>query len=147
MNKAFVREPDQTADYCPRCGSQGDPVVRETLDAQLPPPLRCRFGDAANFCPAPLCEAVYFDVFERVVTAAELGRPVCPKDPQAPLCGCFGLTADDVERDLAEGGVTRVRALLEKAKSADAQCLRRAANGRSCVPFVQRYYMQRRGTR
>ena len=27
MNKAFVRESDQTAEYCPRCGSQEQPCV------------------------------------------------------------------------------------------------------------------------
>ena len=35
MNKAFVREPDNTADYCPRCGSKGQPVRGETLKSYL----------------------------------------------------------------------------------------------------------------
>ena len=35
MNKAFVREPEQTADYCPRCGSQGVAVGVEVLKSYL----------------------------------------------------------------------------------------------------------------
>ena len=36
MNKAFVREPDDTgAGHCPRCGSLGIAVGAETLAAQL----------------------------------------------------------------------------------------------------------------
>ena len=36
MNKAFVREPDHTADYCPRCGAKGEPVASETLACHVP---------------------------------------------------------------------------------------------------------------
>ena len=35
MNKAFVREPEQTADYCPRCGSKGKAVGVEALKSYL----------------------------------------------------------------------------------------------------------------
>ena len=33
MNKAFVREPDQTAEYCPRCGTKGETVGSRTMAA------------------------------------------------------------------------------------------------------------------
>jgi hypothetical protein len=145
MNKAFVREPDQTAEHCPRCGSLGQPVGRETLEAQLEPHARSQLAEFAAFCPFPQCEVAYFDQFERVVLVADLPRPVWPKDPDAPLCGCFGLTRDDIEQDIAEGVVTRVKALLARAQSAEARCSLRAANGQSCVPEVQRYYMKCRG--
>ena len=77
MNKAFVVEPDQTADYCPRCGSKGLPVGRETIEAYLPEgktPTVCRSGE---LLPAQ-CNVVYFDAFERVMLAGELNRPVYP---------------------------------------------------------------------
>jgi hypothetical protein len=142
VNKAFVREPDQTADYCPRCGSRGEPVGRETIQAYLPAGKTPTLADPANFCPSPQCGVVYFDAFERVILTGDLDRPVYPKDPDAPICACFGLTRQDVEADVREGVVTRVKAIIEKAKSADARCAHKAANGQSCVAAVQKYYFQ-----
>jgi hypothetical protein len=144
MNKAFLREPDGHAEYCPRCGAEGESVGDETLRAQLPGELAGRVASPANFCPSPRCEVVYFDGFERTITTAEFPRPVYPKDPTAPICACFGLTLDDVEADVREGGVARVRAAVEKAKSPEACCAVRAVNGRSCVAYIQKCYMQRR---
>lgn len=142
MNKAFLREPDRSADYCPRCGSQGEPVGRETLQEFLSEAQRRSLAEPANFCPSPQCDVVYFDSFERIVLTGDLSRPVYPKDPTAPLCACLGLTAEDVERDVAEGVTTRVKAAVEKAKSPTARCRQSAANGRPCIAFVQKYYMQ-----
>ena len=142
MNKAFVREPDRTADYCPRCGAKGEPVGRETLACHLPESRRKALSDPANFCPSPRCDVAYFDAFERVVPVSELLRPVYPKDPTAPICACFGLTREEIERDVKEGVVTRTKAVLEKAKSPTARCRQLAANGRSCVAYVQKLYMQ-----
>jgi transposase len=142
MNKAFVREPDQTSEYCPRCGTQGEPVGKETLEVYLTTEQLGRVSQRSNFCPSPRCPVAYFDGFERMVLVSELDRAVYPKDPAAPICACFGLTCEQIEEDVAEGVATRTRAILEKAKSAEAQCARRAANGRSCVAYVQKYYMQ-----
>jgi hypothetical protein len=148
MNKAFVREPDGTADYCPRCGSKGEPVGTITLRHHLRGGLVQKVGDPANFCPSPQCPVAYFDGFERVVLASDLPAPVYPKDPAAPICACFGLTKDDIEQDVREGVVTRTRAVLDKAKSPAARCAEAAANGRSCAAYVQKYYMQcRNGNR
>ena len=143
MNKAFVREPDSTAEYCPRCGSEGEPVSSRTLEAHLTPEQRRMVSDPANFCPSPRCEVAYFDSFERVVMATALARPVYPKDPAAPICPCFGLTCDQVEQDVREGVATRTRSIVAKAKSPEAHCVQAAANGQSCVGYVQKYYMQR----
>ena len=87
MNKAFVREPDQTADYCPRCGSKGQQVGRETVQSYLPDGKTPTVADPANFCPSPQCDVVYFDAFERVMLTGDLSKPVYPKNPDAPdLC-------------------------------------------------------------
>jgi len=142
MNKAFVREPDHTADYCPRCGSKGEPVGGTTLKTHLTDVQLGRITDPANFCPSPQCPVAYFDGFERVVLAADLQRPVYPKDPNAPICACFGLTRTEIEQDVREGVVTRIKAVLEKAKSPAARCTQLAANGRPCLASVQKYYMQ-----
>lgn len=142
MNKAFVREPDQTADYCPRCGSKGEPVGGDTLAAFLTDQQRRALAESASFCPSPKCEVVYFDSFERTVLATDINRPVYPKDTAAPICGCFGLTVEDIERDVREGVTTRTKAILEKAKSSAAQCRTMAANGRPCIAYVQKCYMR-----
>lgn len=146
MNKAFVREPDDTgALHCPACGSLGVAVVRENWQAHVKEAFASGLAETAFFCPYAKCDVVYFDMFERRVTTDMVRHPVYPKDPVAPICGCFGLTREDVQADIDEGGVTRVRALLAKAKSPEARCRTLAADGRSCVPEVQRTYMKLRG--
>ena len=145
MNKAFVREPDDSGElHCPACGSLGVAVVRETWQAHVKPDA-ANLAETAFFCPFARCEVVYFDMFERRATVDQLRHGVYPKDPQAPLCGCFGLREDDVQADIREGVVTRVRALLAKAATSEAECRTKAANGHSCVPEVQRCYMKLRG--
>ena len=147
MNKAFVREPDCTADYCPRCGSQGEKVGAEVLRFYLTDEQRHILAEPANFCPSPQCAVAYFDCFEQFVLATALSRPAYPKDPTAPVCACFGLTLQDIEQDVDEAVVTRTRAAVEKAKSPAARCAHRAANGRPCVAYVQKYYMECRNKR
>lgn len=145
MNKAFVKEIDATEGRCPRCNSPGTPVGPETLHAHLSPEQVHELTEAAFFCPFDRCDVVYFDVFDRAVTQAEVRTPVYPKDPTAPICACFGLTEDDVAEDVREGVVTRVKSILEKAKSSDARCGILAPSGQCCVPEVQRCYMRLRG--
>ncbi len=142
MNKAFVREPEQTVDNCPRCGSKGNVVGVEALKSYLTDEQRRQLAEPVNFCPSPKCGVAYFDVLERVVMAAELARRVYPKDPTAPICACFGLTRQDIERDVEEGVVTRTKAVLEKARSPAARCAQMAANGEPCIAYVQKYCME-----
>jgi hypothetical protein len=142
MNKAFVREPDQTDDLCPRCGSKGEVVGSDALKSYLTDEQRRGLAEPVNFCPSPQCRVVYFDGLERTVLSTAIAHPVYPKDPSAPVCACFGLTQADIEQDVAEGVVTRTKATLEKAKSSAAHCAQLAANGQSCVAFVQKYFMQ-----
>ena len=145
MNKAFVREPDDTGQlHCPACGSLGIAVVRETWQSHLVEAPASGLTDAAFFCPYHKCDVVYFDMFDRKIRTDALRHGVYPKDPQAPLCGCFGLTRQDVEADVREGVVTRVRNVLEKAKSPQARCRTMSASGQPCVGDVQRYYMKAR---
>jgi hypothetical protein len=102
-------------------------------------------ADPACFCPFAQCEVVYFDEFERVVLQDAMAKPVYPKDLEAPICGCFGVTTDDIDADLREGGVRRLRELLAKSKSPEAHCQTMSASGQCCMPEAQRYYMKHRG--
>jgi hypothetical protein len=145
MNKAFVREPDSSEERCPACGAIGQPVQRRTVELHARPESVGRIASVANFCPTPRCDVVYFDMFERTIPQSELRSPVYPKDPQAPICACFGLTVADIDQDLAEGTNQRTKACVLRAQSAEANCEACAPNGRSCVAAVQGYFLQRRG--
>ena len=115
---------------------------REALKSYLTDQQRRGLAEPVNFCPAAKCGVAYFDGLERVVLAADLARPVYPKDPSAPICACFGLTRRDIQQDVLEGVVTRTKAVLEKAKSPAARCASTAANGKPCVAHVQKYYLE-----
>ncbi len=142
MNKAFTREPDAGETRCPRCESPGTPVGPETLRARLLPDALDKLAESGFFCRYEWCDVVYFDQFGRTVDSSSLRAPIYPKDPTAPICACFEFTRDDIEQDVQEGGATRTRALLAKAKSPEACCAVRAGDGQSCVPEVQRYFMK-----
>jgi hypothetical protein len=143
MNKAFVREPDAPdRAYCPRCGQLGLPVGPAALDRYVAPESRGKLLDAAWFCSFPHCDAAYFNDLGAVVEVGQLTRPVYPKDLDAPLCACFGLTYDDVAADVRDEQPTRVRALAARAKSAEARCGELAADGRCCLTVVQELYFR-----
>jgi hypothetical protein len=145
MNKAFIREPDETGELlCPACGSLGVPVTRETWAAQVRDAAATSLAETAFFCGFARCRVVYFDMFERQVTTDELRHGVYPKDPRAPVCGCFGMTLEEIESDARAGIVERVRELVAKAKTDQAQCRIKAVSGQSCVGEVQRAYMKAR---
>ena len=145
MNKAFVREPDAAEARCPKCGTPGIVVPEHTLNSFVAPSSLSNIAKTAYFCDFPRCDVAYFDDFERFVETSALMAPVWPKDTDAPLCGCFGLTADDVRSDVAEGSVRRVRAIVERSKTSEAHCAECSPTGRSCVAAVQRYYFQLKG--
>jgi hypothetical protein len=145
MNKAFVREPDNTDVLCPRCGAAGTAALRVAFESHVAPEIRRPLAASVYFCSTPTCPVAYFDAFEAVVPAAALLRAVYPKDPSAPLCSCFGLTLDDVEADVAAGTPTRIRELLAKSKTLAARCDELSPTGRCCIPDVQRCYFKLRG--
>jgi Zinc binding domain len=148
MNKAFIREPDDDGrDYCPRCRSLGIAVEAEAVETHVRPEVVGRLRDAAWFCSYPHCEVAYFNPLEAVVTVDELLAPVYPKDPDAPICACFGFTYDDAAADAESETPVRIRALLAKSKSPEARCRSAAADGRCCIPAVQELYMKLRTKR
>ena len=145
MNKAFVKESDDPHDHCPSCGAIGTTVQAETLEAHLKPELRSGLAESAYFCPTPTCDIAYFDQFEQTILVEDLSSPIYPKDPTAQICPCFGLTCEDIEADVEEGGVTRIKAHYQRANSDEARCSTKSADGRSCLAAVQRYFMRLRG--
>ncbi len=142
MNKAFLREPEQTDSPCPRCRSAGQAVGPETLNARLPDHVRKTLAESGYFCPNGRCDVVYYDDFETIVLRTSVAGPIPIKDADAPICGCFGITREDIETDIDEGTVARTRAAVLKAQSDQARCATLAPNGRTCIPEVQGYYLK-----
>lgn len=145
MNKAFVREPDADDALCPRCQAIGDSVTGSAVEHFVPADQRKALADRVYFCPTASCPVAYFDALEATVEASALSRPIYPKDPTAPLCGCFGLTMDDVLADAAESTPRRIRELLVKSKSPAAHCSSASPNGKCCLPEVQKAYFRIKG--
>ena len=144
MNKAFVREAEFDGNaYCPRCGSLGTSVNKSTLDRHVQSQSRHRMGDSGWFCDFGRCDVVYFDMFERSISVDEMTSTVYPKDAAGPICACFGFTFEDIEADVRDGTPIRIRDLLIKSESSDAQCHTLAADGRCCIREVRRHYMRR----
>jgi hypothetical protein len=145
MNKAFIREPEFDGKaYCPRCGSLGVAVSRSVLDHYIVEAMRSRLADSAWYCDFAKCEVAYFDLLEQFVTTHDLIFPVYPKDSDEPVCACFGFRVEDVEADVEDGIPSRIRELLLKSKSSDARCGILAANGKCCIPEIQRLFMKGR---
>lgn len=147
MNKAFVREPeDDGREYCPRCWSLGIEVGPGPLDTHLKPAARAKLRNEAWFCSFSQCNVAYFNQFDAVVTVDELRGPVYPKDAHAPMCACFGFTYDNVLADVDAPTPVRIRALLARSKSPEADCATLAADGRCCMAAVQELYMKLRSS-
>ncbi|HVX16001.1 MAG TPA: hypothetical protein VHC22_32755 [Pirellulales bacterium] len=145
MNKAFVREPDDTgAANCPRCGSLGVAVGNATLVGQLEADDRRHLPESAYYCPYPRCEVGYFDRFDRWVAAEKLLHPAYPKDSGAPICPCFDFGTEEIDADVRERGTRRVKELLARTKSPQARCITLSPSGQCCMPEVQRYFMRLR---
>lgn len=144
MNKAFTKELDTLGGACPRCGSSGKTVADETLRAFARPDRADDVARPAYFCDVASCPVVYFDDFERTLTADDLTRPIWPKNPAAPVCGCFDFHVREIDSDLAEGTVLRTKQAVARSNGPEARCLLHSPDGRSCAEAIQRYYFKNR---
>ena len=137
-----MKEGDAPDPRCPACTSPGEPVGIPTLDAQLSPEDRKAIGDRAYYCPSPACPTAYFSAWEATIPLARLKTRSWPKDPNAPLCPCFGLLAEDIVADARSGRKTRVQEIREEADAPDARCPKLCPDGRPCVPHVMRLFRE-----
>ena len=139
MYKADIKEPDSSLPpRCPRCNADGLQVGSTTLKAHLASEAAESLGEPAFWCATNDCPVAYFDLFERSVDCKASHGLYWPKDPAGPLCCCYGLTADEVDADIAEQVPSRVRAVVQKAGLPDAACTTKSPDGLSCVARVQR---------
>lgn len=145
MNKAFCKEPEQSArPLCPHCGAEGQVVTEATLRAHVPAADAGTLAEPVAWCDTERCQVAYFDSLERTIAVERATGVHWPKDPSGVLCQCHGLSCEDVDADLAEGEPRRVRETVRRAGQPGAECALRSADGRSCVARVQRLYVRRR---
>ncbi len=145
MNKAFVREPEPVEPRCPTldgCEGIGVPVSRTTLLAQLPQEIAQRLSESSYYCPNPNCRVAYFDVWGVSVSQTSLRTSTYPKNPTAPVCSCFGITAQEILEEALAGRKERVRELLAKAESTEARCETESPSGASCVVEIRRLFLK-----
>jgi len=142
VSRAFIRDPEPGEPLCPGCKTPGDAVGPATLEAQLTPEGRAALGANAFYCVNPGCPTAYFTPWGAAVPAEKLSSTAYPKDPEGPICPCFGIKAADMIADAREGRKERVRELLERSKGAEARCTQRCPDGRPCIPRVLRLFRE-----
>jgi hypothetical protein len=142
MSRAFMKESEQADPRCPGCGALGEQVGVATLQAHLPADACATLGDKAFYCVNSECPTAYFNAWGVAVPRDRMTGPAYPKDPAAPLCCCFGLTASDVITDAREGRKDRVKDLVERAKGPEAKCSERCPDGQPCVTRVLQLFRE-----
>lgn len=148
MSRAFVKEADAKEPRCPQppgCGGVGIPVSRATIEANTAIEPAVEFHGEPFYCPDPDCVVAYFDGFGTRVERTATLRRAWPKDGDAPVCSCFGITVTQIEEWADRGEKARVRELLDRTKSADAKCLVTAPDGRRCEEKVRRVFLRALG--
>lgn len=148
MSKAFLKEPEAADPTCPTpvgCGNRGIVVARATLQVMLPAECVGLLAEPAYACENSRCEVGYFDSWGASVPADLRARRAWPKDPDAPLCACTGLTVADLESDAQRKDPSRVRELLSRAKTCSAECLVRSPTGHPCADAARRVYSRASG--
>jgi len=137
-----MKEGEAPDPRCPSCGTPGDAVGPPTLDAQLSPEDRKALGDRAYYCASPSCPTAYYSAWDAVVPLERLKSRAWPKDPDAPICPCFGLMASDIVEDARSARKTRVLEIREESDAPDPRCPRVAPDGRCCVTQVMRLFRE-----
>ncbi|MEQ8767445.1 MAG: hypothetical protein RL885_26285 [Planctomycetota bacterium] len=145
MNKAFVSEPEPAEPRCPEpkgCDGYGIAVTPQTLRAQVDAKLLEQLSDKVYYCPTPRCPVGYFDNWGTTISAEAVRVQAYPKEPDAPICTCFGVSAEDIRSDAEKGSRERIKALLKKAESKEARCKTSSPTGESCVTEVRKLFLQ-----
>ena len=142
MSRAFIKEAEQADPRCPGCGALGEQVGPATLQAHLPADAVATLGDKALYCVNSECPTAYFNAWGAAVGRDRMTGTAYPKDPAAPICCCFGLTASDVITDARAGRKDRVKDLVERSKGPDASCVARCPDGQPCVTRVLQLFRE-----
>jgi hypothetical protein len=142
VSRAFIREAETPDPRCPGCGGSGEPVGFPALRGHLPPEEAAALGERAYYCVDPACRTAYFNGWGAAVPVERMTARAAPKDPEAPLCSCFGMRTEEVVADAREGRKDRVRDLVERSRGPEARCAERSPDGLPCVARVLRLFRE-----
>jgi hypothetical protein len=142
MSRAFMKEGEAPEPRCPSCDTKGDEVGPTTLDAHVPAEFRTALGDRAYYCVNSACRTAYFNGWGTVVPADKIRTSAYPKDPNGPLCSCFGVGAEEIETEARQGKKDKIRTLKVRAEGPDARCAERSPDGQSCLPRALRLFRE-----
>lgn len=137
-----MKDPEPGDPRCPSCGGLGEAVGAPTLEAQVSREDRATLGGPAFYCENPACRTAYFNAWGAKVPDARLKTIPYPKNPDGPVCVCFGVPAADITGDAREGRKDRVKALLDRAKGPEARCVETCPDGKSCQARVNRLFRE-----
>ncbi len=124
---------------CPKCGQAGKKVDEVTLKSLLgSSALERRSETAHRFCSTPSCPVVYFGASESFTTD-EVTVPVFQKHPapETPVCYCFGITIEDVQKDVLTTDRPSIEKRIRSLVKADrCACELRNPQGSCCLGNV-----------
>jgi hypothetical protein len=128
------------ANRCPRSGSVGKAVDRQTVKALLTEPALGRLAPGEyRFCPEANCEVVYFGGDAARFTTGDVRVGVWQKQPfgQRQVCYCFGESEETIRAEIETNGhssaVGRIREHIAARRCA---CDIRNPRGACCLGDV-----------
>ncbi len=129
------------ANRCRRCGAQGRKVNRETMESLLTPEARVRLRDTTYFFDrTPGCEIIYFsNEVDSYFAKDELRVRVGIKETEspAPICYCFGHTAESARKEILETGHSTVAdRITAEVQAGDCACEIKNPSGTCCLGEV-----------
>jgi hypothetical protein len=142
MSRAFMKESEPADPRCPECSALGEPVGLVTLKGHLEPEDCSSLGAKAFYCVNSGCHTAYFNAWGVSVPFERMTRTAYPKDPDAPICPCFGMTVAEVVEDARAGNRDRIRDLATRAQGPQAHCAENCPDGTTCLPRVLRLFRE-----
>src|SRR2546427_6886515 len=136
-------EIEKSADVCQRCGTRGQAITRQTIEALLIPVARANLKDGTYFFDrSPDCEVVYFsNERDSYFTKRDLRVRVGIKesDPPIPICYCFGHTVESARSEIQATGRSTVAARITKEiQAGNCACEVTNPSGRCCLGEVNK---------
>ena len=137
-----MKESEQADPRCPECGALGAEVGRVTLQGHLGADDCSRLGARAYYCVNSGCPTAYFNTWGVSIPFERMTRTAYPKDPEGPICPCFGVNVSDIVGDARAGKRERIRDLTTRSQGPQARCVETCPDGETCLPRVLRLFRE-----
>jgi hypothetical protein len=126
---------------CPACDARGRRVKSITLDSLLVADAARNEGEAYRFCKTIDCEVAWFGetsghAIPRAAARVRIGQKERVAD--RTLCYCFGYSAADIERELAERGASTIpEQITARCRQGEDRCPQTNPQGACCLGNVR----------